>query len=133
MSGLIQRELYDRVVAERDALRERLAWWEGVFAEPEWGQALGLSRQQGRLLSALHKRAPAVMRMAEGLEAIRHRKQELCAEDLRVRISKVRGALAHCGGKPGWIVTHWGVGYSLSPEGVAWVDSVIARHKRRAA
>lgn len=129
MSGLIQRELYDRVVAERDDLAERLRWHEEAWEPPPlWGARLGLTRQQARLLHALAERSPQVVRTSAALTALGSNANDA---SLKTVVCKVREILGARGFKPGWIITHWGRGYSLSEEGRAWLQQP-ARAERRA-
>lgn len=133
--GMVPRaELYralariDELKAELNEQRERMALWAGEDKRQTL-MAFGFRRWSATLIAAL------VARKTQPFDALCYafempRRYDADAEVdannlLKTRVCLTRKAIVSLGGPSGAIVTHWGVGYSLSEEGRAWVETIM--------
>lgn len=134
--GLVPRsELYralariDDLKAELDEQRDRMGRWIGEEARLSL-MASGFKRYAAVLLAALLARGHQPMDALSFALTPHVRDDDVNADNvLKVRVCCTRKDIRRMGG-PETIMSHWGTGYSLSPEGRAWLQKIISEAKR---
>jgi hypothetical protein len=120
--GFVSKAEYYRALAEIDRLKEELAH-QRTQALPEVDmasivavkRAVPMQKQCAKLLLLLLRR-PEVTHggLVDGADLVDSR-------ELKVLICLLRRSLRKGGAPAGCIETHWGMGYSLSPQGRQWL------------
>tara|TARA_R110000868_G_scaffold210426_1_gene460457 strand:+ start:277 stop:714 length:438 start_codon:yes stop_codon:yes gene_type:complete len=130
--GFVARSELYRALATIDDLRselaeerERIGQWLGEVDRLAI-MAIGFRRYGAILLSALMAQDQQPMAALSFALSPTFRMDEVNADNvLKVRVCLTRKDIRAMGGPSNAILCHWGTGYSLTPEGRAWLTTKL--------
>lgn len=128
MSGLIQRELYDAVVRERDDLLEQVEYLRALIPSDtdavliQIYTKLGMRRAVARLFLGLARVFPRPLSRCQLVEFC---SDETGTKVVDVHLTWMRKAIRANGGPQEPVQNMHGVGWRLTPETMEWLQAAV--------